>query len=395
MAGVDSTGFVAKTFTEAQDEMASDIRGAISPALNLSETSLLGQYVSVTASQIRQLWEAAQAIYAGSDVDQAEGDRLEALCRLTGTIKRAATYSTAKLSVTLSVLGGAPAGTYGAGTLIVHVIGDPTSVFTNDVAVTVISDSTVNNVAFTATELGPVRANANALTVIASPVTGFSAPTNPAEALLGLAIESDYDLRLRQKTELARRGATTVDAIRADILQVPDVTYCSVTENEALYTVDSIPGKAFEVVVIGGDPQALFDAVWLAKPAGIQAYGTTAGTAVDTQGFSHDVGITRPDEIVIKLDISVTVLGGQYAGDTALKQALSDWADGSLQVGHDVIHKRVVAVIMGVAGVVDCTVGIGLAFGGPSANYVIGAREYATVDQGNIQVVQTVISGAP
>ena len=64
MAGLDSTGFEAKTFDEIDGEIKTALWAAISNTLNLSATSVMGQYVSTAAAQIRQGWEAAQAIYA-------------------------------------------------------------------------------------------------------------------------------------------------------------------------------------------------------------------------------------------------------------------------------------------------------------------------------------------
>lgn len=390
MAGIDSTGFEAKTLVDIQDEMAASVRAAISPTLNTSETSIVGQIIGVSASQIRQTWEAAQDIYAARDVLQATGAALTDLCRLTGTNRRAATASTVLMTVTLA------AGTYTAGSLIVHVVGDPTSRFANDAEI-VTAGATIVGVPFTCEDVGPVRANAGTLTVIATPVAGFSAPTNPAEAVLGLEEESDVDLRARQRTELARKGAHTVDAIRADILEVDTVTFCAVYENDTDATVDSRPPHSFEVIVLGGTTQDLVDAIWAAKPAGIQSYGTTTGTTTDTQGQTHSVGFTRPTPVTIYVDIGATVLSGTYAGDTVLKQAITDWADANLSVGKDVLIAKIIAVCMGVEGVVDVTVEVGLSAGAgtSAANYVIAAREIASIDTGNIAVVQTVVTGAP
>jgi len=391
MAGVDSTGFVSKTVLEIQDEINVAIRAAISPTLNLSATSLLGQYVGTTSSQVAQTWEAAQDIYAGSDIDQATGDRLTALCRLTGTNRNPSTYSTVLMTITLA------AGTYAAGTLVVHVVGDATLRFANDSEI-VTAGATLTGQAFTAEDIGPIRAPAGTLTVIADPVVGFSSPTNPAEAVLGLDEETDYALRLRQKTELARRGSHTVDAIRVDIMNADiDVTSCSILENDTDATVDGIPPHSFEPLILGGTTQDIVDALFEAKPAGIRSYGTTTGTATDAQGNTHTIGFTRPTEVPIFVDLTVSVLSSAYIGDTLLKQAITDWADAYLSVGYDVLLSKIIAVCMAQGGVVDVSVEIGLSAGAgtSAANYAITSRQYATVDTGSIAIVQNVVTGVP
>lgn len=393
MSGVDSTGFESKTVLEIQDEISASIRGAISPTLNLSAASLLGEFVGATANQIGQTWEAAEDIYAGEDIDQATGDRLTALCRETGTNRNPSTYSTVLMTVTLAV------GTYAIGALVVHVSGDATLRFSNDEEIVVAVAATLTDQPFTAEEIGPVRANAGTLTVIADPYVGFTAPTNPAEAILGLDEESDYALRLRQKQELARRGSHTVDAIRVDLMDAGiDISSVSVVENDTDATVDSIPPHSFEALVLGGTTQDIVDAIFEAKPAGIRAYGTTTGTATDAQGNSHTIGFTRPAEIVIFVDVAVSIIEGDYEGDLALKAAITDWADSYLLVGYDVLRAKIVALCMAIDGVVDCSIELGL---GPSgagtaaANYVITSRQYATIDQASITIAQTLVTGNP
>ncbi len=374
--------------------MEAEVKAAISPTLNTSATSIVGQVLGASASQMRQCWEAAQDNYAAADIDQAEGDALTNLAKLTGTVRRAATPSTVLMTVTLA------AGTYAAGTLIVHVVGDPTSRFTNDASITTLG-ATLTGQAFTCEDNGPVRANASTLTVIASPVTGFSAPTNPAEAVLGLDAETDTALRLRQKTELARTGSSTVDAIRVDVLDADDaISFVATFENDGDVTdADGRPPHSVENIVQGGVDATVAAAIFAAKPAGIKAYGTTTVVVADTQGNNHSIGFTRPTVKPIYLDIALTVISGQYAGDSAVALALTDWCDANLSVGHDVIKTRIEYICMGVAGVIDATAEIGLSAGAGTspANFVIGTREIASVDDaaGRINITQTVVTAPP
>jgi len=392
MAGLTSAGYEAKALADIEAEMAASIKAAISPTLNTSSTSILGQVIGATASQIRQTWEAGQDNYAAADIDQATGDALTALCKLTGTVRRAATPSTVLMTITLA------AGTYAAGSLIVHVVGDPTSRFTNDSEITT-AGATLTGQAFTCEDDGPVRANAGTLTVIASPVTGFSAPTNPAEAVLGLEEETDSELRLRHTTELARAGSTTVDAIRVDVLDADDaISFVACFENDTDVTdADGRPPHSIELLVQGGVDADVAEAIFLAKPAGIRAYGTTTETVTDTQGNDHTIGFTRPTVITIYIDLALTVISGEYAGDSDVKTAITDWCDANLGVGKDVIQTRIEALALGVAGVVDATAEIGLSAGAGTldANYVIGTRQIASVDTANIAIAQTVVSAAP
>jgi uncharacterized phage protein gp47/JayE len=385
--GLTPTGWDSPSLEEVLETMRDDLRAAISPTLNVSETSLVGQLLGVFASQITQVWEAGQANYAARDPNQASGDSLANLTRLVGVERNGATASLALMTVTLA------AGTYPAGSLVVHVLGDPTARFYNELEITT-AGATLTNQRFLSEETGPIRANSGTLTVIADPVAGFSAPTNPLDAELGAVAESDSDLRARWREQLARRGSGTVDAIRADVLQIAD--FVRVVENDTSTTVDGIPAHAFETLVLGGIDADIAEAIFATKPAGIQAYGSTVVTVTDAQGSGHAIGFTRPTDVDIYLDVTIQYLSGQYIGDDAIKLLLADWGDSNLGPGNDVIHNRLVQLLMDVPGVIDVSVAIDdVASPTTEANFVIGVREIARLDTSRIDVAATAVVGVP
>jgi uncharacterized phage protein gp47/JayE len=389
MPGLSSVGFEPKAQETIEADVAAALRTNVSPTLNLSATSSLGQYNGASSAQLAQLWEAIQAVYAARDPYQATGDALAQLTRLVGVERLAATKSTVLANVTLA------AGTYVAGALVVHVAGDATARFVNRSTV-VAPGGVASGVVFDAETAGVVRANAGTLTVIANPVAGFTAITNPLDATLGTATESDAALRQRWSQQLARRGSATVDAIRADVLQVTGVTFVRVYENDTDATVESIPPHAFEALVLGGDDQAVADAIFATKPAGIQASGTTTATVTDSQGAGHTIKFSRPTDVNLYLSVTVSYLSGQFVGSAALKQTLADWGDDNLGPGNDAIHARLLGIIMSQPGVVDASLAIGNA---PSpvtqANYAIGNRQIARLDTSRITVTATAVVGVP
>lgn len=384
--GVTPTGFSAKTLEETLAEIEADERANISASLDTSAASPVGQLNGIFASKLRELWELAQAAYDGFDPDAASGAALTALSLLTGTSRLGATKGLVLCTVDLD------AGGYTAGQLIASVTGNPSARFTNTTAITAPGGPIVG-VEFEAESTGPVLALAGTLTVIAEPVVGWNSVTNPADAVPGTDEETDVALRLRRELELTAVGSSTVDAIRADVLQVSGLLSVTVFENTTL-TADAngLPGKSFEVVLFDGIVPAAVDdevaqAIWDSKPAGIQAFGTSSGTAVDAQGVSHTVAFTRVTvrDVWLEFDVSTDA---DYAGDAAVKSAVAAFGDSSLAIGEDVYISQVDAAVMGVAGLVEITatragftispVGI--------VNLVIGVREIADLDTGRIVV---------
>jgi uncharacterized phage protein gp47/JayE len=387
MAVLNDTGLDVDSLEEIRQGITDLVHATVGPTLNLGDTSALGQTIGAVASQLRQLEEALQAVYASLDPYQATGDALAARTRLVGVTRLAATRSRAWMTITLA------AGTYAVGDLVVHVAGDPTARFSNTEEI-ITAGGTLTNVPFDAQETGPVRANANTLTVIASPVAGFSAPNNPEDADLGSPAETDASLRQRWEQQLARRGSGTVDAILADLLQVPGVTSARVYENDTPATVDGIPGHAFEVVILGGDDPDIAASIFASKPAGIQAFGSTVETVTDTQGVDHSIGFSRPVDVDVTVTVTIKYLSGQYIGTDALKLIIVDWADTNLAPGMDALNSKLVQIIMEQPGIIDAIVTFTIP-APVSGNVVVSPRQIARFDTSRINVVATPVLGAP
>jgi len=178
---------------------------------------------------------------------------------------------------------------------------------------------------------------------------------------------------------------------------VSGVTFARVYENDTRNTtVDGLPGNSFKSLVVGGDDQDIADTIFLAKPAGIRAYGTTLETVSDSQGNGHTVGFSRPTTLNVYVTVNVTYQAGQFPGVTALKQTIVDWGDATLGPGNDVLASKLVTLIGSQPGVVDVTVKIGTAPSPvSSANLVVGARQVADLDTSRTIVNATAVNGVP
>ena len=111
MAGLTPTGFEAKTLEDLQTEIVTAERALISPQLNTSTDSIVGQMNGVFASKLRELWELAEGLYQATFSDTAIGVPLTLRAALTGTTREPATYSRTTATVNIDP------GTYAAGAL--------------------------------------------------------------------------------------------------------------------------------------------------------------------------------------------------------------------------------------------------------------------------------------
>lgn len=382
MAELTSTGLETRTQAEILAEIEADQVAEVSPELDLSTSSPLGQINRLFARSVRLAEEALAALYLASDPDSATGDALLRLAALTGTIREAATASRVSVTVDLD------AGTYAAGALAAAPAGRPEDRFVNVLEVVAPGGNVV--VVFEAEETGAIQVAANTLE-IASPVAGWNSIVSHAAATPGNAIESEAALRARRAAEVESPGSSSVPGIAADLTRtIPDIESVTVIENDTDATVDSIPPFSIECVVYGpavptaDDDDAVAEQILASKAAGPGTYGTTSRTILDSEGQSHVVRFTRPADVPIVVALTVGVDLTAYAGDAALAAHLAERAEAVYVPGLDASWDQIVEWAREVAGVLRVTaVTVDAVSFGTTA---INTRQRATLDAADVTV---------
>lgn len=386
--GIVPTGFTTKPASIIEEEIAADQRAspALGPEWDTSAESPSGQLNGIMAAKLAELWELLAIVYAARVPSNTSYATLDALGALTGTLRRAATYGTVTLAVTLNAATTLPAGNRAS------VAGQLTNLWETLVSVTNSGGAPAQvTVAAQAVTVGAVIANAATITVIATPSAGWTAVTNAADAVPGLPVESDPALRLRRESELQGAGTSPADALAAHLLDVDDVLQAVVFENDTDYVVDGIPPHAMECMVLGGTDTAVAQAIWTGKAAGIATFGSTSVVVVDAAGASRTMRFSRPTVRPSWIEATVTIdaaLYGGTAGDTALKTALAG-IGAELLAGSPLLISRCIVVALGVSGVTDASIRV--RFDGNSyqtSNLTVSGRERITLDTARVQVIR-------
>lgn len=407
--GVLSTGFNKKTRQEILDEVNARLKATISPNLNTESTSIIGQISGILADQIAEDWNVLEDIYLSQYPDSAEAASLDGVASITGATRLPATESTVTLIATGDDTTSLPVGrqarvpsgaifqTTGAATIALATAWSPTTAYSigdlrrndapNNIYVctvagtsagaggptgtgTAIVDNTVTwrfvgdgegyaTVAAQATVTGPSVALAYQVTEIVTAASGWLGVNNLSDAVTGTNIETDAAFRIRREDLLTVSGKAALDAIRADILSVDGVLAAFVFEN-ATDAVDGngLPPHSIECVVLGGTDADVAEAIFGSKAAGIATYGDDISEVVtDSQGDTHTILASRPDEIEIYIAITVVTNGDYPAdGDTQVQSALKALGD-TLTIGDSVVYNQFLAETLetadGVSGVVD------------------------------------------
>lgn len=442
--GLFSSGFVQKPLEVTKQEIEDELKSTISPSLNTSAASVVGQLIAPFVTQLTEVWELLQLLSTSNDPDEATDTILEHIAAITGVTRLPATESAAVLYMTgtpttlveagriISVLGDATARfvTLADATIAASTAWAGSTVYAADDVVTnggniyicttggtsagsggptgtgtAIADNTVIwrylgagtgyiTVNVEAESTGPTVANGYTLTEIETPVSGWDNATNPDDATLGTDEETDEELRARRDALLRAQGNATVEAIRSDLLiEVTGVTDARVFENTTDVTDgDGLPPHSFEAVVLGGVNQDIADLLWASKAAGIATYGTITETVVDSQGVSHSIKFSRPTTVTVHIEVTLTTDSNYPAdGDTQVKEAIANIYGAALEIGDDVVISQLYEHIFSVSGVVDVTA-IKVDTVDPptgTTNLVIDDRELADIQTANIDVISS------
>lgn len=236
---------------------------------------------------------------------------------------------------------------------------------------------------------GLIEAPAGSLTVIETVVPGWNSVTNALDIVPGTEIETDAEYRLRRAQTPSLFGSATEEALRSSVLSLADVDACRVFSNRTSVTDgNGRPPKCFEVIVLGGDEDQIANAIWLDMPAGIESFGEINVSIVDSQGFNQTIKFSRPEEVDIYIDVTLTV-DDDYpvGGDDAVKDAIVSFARENFSIGNDVLTYKILCAIAEVNGIIDVVIDIGTTIS-PSgdANITIEDYQIASFDTSRITV---------
>jgi hypothetical protein len=442
MSGLTPEGFVIETLEDIKAGIENDLRAAFGQSIDLTDASNFGKIVGIVSERFAVLWELAEAINSSQDPDSAMDAALEAIAAITGTLKESPRPSTVTLTLTgtpaTDILTGSRSVVPDTGSAFIttadatitlleswqstvayaldervtnnsrvyQCIGAGTSAGSGGPTTTAASivDGTVTwkylgegtgaiDVASESVENGAIIAVAGDISEIDTPVAGWSNVTNLLDADLGVAQETNEDLRVRREEELADVGSSPLDAIRAKLLKVTGVTAVTMFQNVSDITdSDGLPPHSVEALVTGGEDQAIRDALLAAVAGGIQTHGTVTGTATDSEGTSHTIKFSRPNEIEIYVDVELTKDADEYPldGDDQIKAKIVAYGDAQ-RTGKNAVATALIAQCFKVSGVLDVTVmHIGLA-SNPSASTTIAidSRELAKYDTSRITVLSS------
>lgn len=401
MAGLTNTGITIKDVDELLSDMESQQLATIDANLNVEADSIAGQFNGVYAEALALVYELLEQIYQSAYPDTASGQSLSYVAAFSGAIRQLATKATLDVHLEGTVSTLVPAGTR------CYPDGDSDSLFETVADATIVEQGTPDFVAVTIQAVtegsATVAAHGDTL-IIATPVSGLDAITTDGVGpsvtpfVAGADEETDAQLRTRREQTLALAGASTVDAIRTEILQVTGVDICTVFENPTGFTdALGLPPYSIEVLVYSEtaptyDAQELRDEILLRKPAGTETYGAISGSATDSTGNTYTIKYSTPTTVRVYTEFDIVTDSETYVGDANVAQAVADWGTAVLRVGDSIYASDIVNVVADLAGVVSVDLSTVLVddIASPvSTDLILTARQLGTIAAADVDVTST------
>ncbi|HBW5590923.1 baseplate J/gp47 family protein [Klebsiella pneumoniae] len=331
-ATVTAEGISAPDYQTVLDTITGYFQQIYGSDAYLDPDSKDGQMVALVALAIHDANNTAISVYRSFSPATALGDALTSNVKINGITRRAATNSTVDLLLT---------GTVGT-TITNGSVRDTNSVVWNLPATVVIgSDGTVVATA-TCVNSGAVAAVAGSVNGINTPTRGWASVTNPLAATVGVAAETDAELRVRQSQSVALASLTPFDAVDGAIANVEGVTRHKLFENDTETTdANGLPEHSISAVVEGGDATEIANTIRSVKGQGVSTYGTTAVVVTDKYGNPYTIRFSRPVDVPVYVSITLKALTG-YTSDIGdeMKAAVASYIN-SLAIGDGVLLSRV------------------------------------------------------
>lgn len=331
-ATVTAEGISAPDYQTVLDTITGYFQQIYGSDAYLDPDSKDGQMVALVALAIHDANNTAISVYRSFSPSTALSDALTSNVKINGIARRAATNSTVDELIEGD-----------AGTLITNgSVKDANGIIWNLPAQVAIGiDGTVIATA-TCSVSGAVAAPAGSVNKINTPTRGWVSATNPQAATVGVAAETDAELRVRQSQSVALASLTPFDAVDGAIANVEGVTRHKLFDNDTeVMDANGLPAHSISAVVEGGDATVIANTIRSVKGQGVSTFGMTAVVVTDRYGNPYTIRFSRPVDVPVFASITLRALTG-YTSDVGdeMKAAVASYIN-SLAIGDSVLLSRV------------------------------------------------------
>lgn len=206
---------------------------------------------------------------------------------------------------------------------------------------------------FAAVETGRKLLPAGTLTVIETPVSGWSGVSNRTDGIAGTERETDEELRIRRAESIGISAQNTLEAITANLRQLSGVSSVTVRQNNGTVTDgDGIPPQHIWCIVSGGDQDEIAEVLFKTAAGGIGFKGDDVVNYFSSiTETTYQIRFDRPTSVDVYISIDLTVDTSVFPtdGEDQIKDALVASA-ADIKSGDPLLFSRLYTAINSVPG---------------------------------------------
>jgi uncharacterized phage protein gp47/JayE len=333
-ASITPAGISAPAYQDILNSWIASLESIYGSDIYLPVDSQDYQLIAILALAQNDTNQTTIATYQNFAPSYAQGTGLSSLVGINGLQREAATYSTAQITV------GGQVGTVIAAGVVQDANGNLWSLPTS---VTIPNSGSII-VTATCQTSGAVAAAPGTISQIYNPQLGWQTATNASAATVGVNGETDAALRQRQASSTAIAAVSPLEAILANVGNVPGVTRYAIEENQTSVTdANGVPSHSISVIVEGGDISAVAQAIEQTKSPGTGTYGSTSVVVEDPAGLPITINFFELANISIYVAVTINPLSG-YVSSTgaALIAAIVNFIN-SLAIGEKAYYFWILA----------------------------------------------------
>lgn len=336
---VDETGLHYSSFEDIKQFYVDGAKTIYGSDIYVDDDSMDGQMISIFAKGVYDALKTVEFAYNNTTPQTAFGTVLSRLVLLSGISRKKSGYSTAFCKLT-----GEPFTIIRSG-----VVADVAGNKWNLPLVVNLGENGVVNVTATAQKKGDITALANTITQIVTPTYGWKTVTNEYPANPATPLETDAELRYRQRNSVALPSQGLVEGTQSALLNITGVTDAIVKENDtnAIKTVDGVqlPPNSITCVVKGGDEQEIADVIFYKKNQGCYTNGTIEVIQYDLYNNATYIRFSRPTKVELKVNIVINPIKGYSSEITAeIKRNLAEYVS-SIKISNDIAWSALYSII--------------------------------------------------
>lgn len=345
MGIITSNGVDLPTLSENTTEISA-LYSEKTGEFDLAASSAGGELISIQSESVTLLRQDIADAVGANQVDSATGVNLDYLASIKNQTRLIAQKSLAYIKFTNA-----------SGSDIIVLINTLFTSSENNESWSLNYEVTVpaSGVAYGAITSANSSVTASGNTIdLTTQIVDLTAANN-SSATVGNALESDSSLRLRLQTIGTPFTYNLKVGLYLALIALDNVKSVNIEENSTTGTVNGVPAKSFNTVVIGGNRAEIAKVIHTYTGCGSASFGSISQLTTAEDGNTYLVYFSEPTETVVTILVSLTTTSDfdSDAGTETVRGLIVDLVD-ALDIGDNLYLQYVesVCLVEGVTNVV-------------------------------------------